>query len=520
MPFGFCELLNELGSKAVNWSSSADEDDDDDDLSVVVQALRTFYDRYPRGGLFDDPPKAAKAREAWQQTTQALVDIATCLEIPVNDDVATVQSQMTAEAADTAALPDEERRDKTRRNNARWEIAKLLHIFLSDCEQCSFGGVPLDDQALQEVERHCGLALVIADHQGDDWNQPWVLSELGDAELAAARARRQSPDAFRRNEAACLQEARANAEEALELARQQGEEDDDELDFEILSICERLLGDIDWYTGDQEPAVQHYARAVHYAQCFEVWPGHQPDRYTWTFEREQRWRVSTPLLELADESGDDAVPRALCAQIAGFFGTDPGFAWEHLTKALREQQPHQAGAAVNALFAPYHLPPADDLEGRDEKSRNLVDDFRRDAANMIRATEQRHPEPGPPAQPGLSITRDLGLVRLRRAACAPLRVASAGCLPLGIGYMVRKAVPWPHPPVAGTPGWHAGRCTGLAGRDGPGYFPVAPFGLGCRAVTVRLLAGGGVDVPDRGVLGTAGLAPVLAAVGAGGGRPG
>lgn len=79
--------------------------------------------------------------------------------------------------------------------------------------------------------------------------------------------------------------------------------------------------------------------------------------------------------------------------------------------------------------------------------------------------------------------------------------------------MVRKAAPRPHPPVAGTPGWHLGQCTGLAAHDDPGYSPVAPFGLGCRAVTVQLLAGGGVDVPDRGVLGTAGLVPVLDAAG-------
>jgi hypothetical protein len=77
---------------------------------------------------------------------------------------------------------------------------------------------------------------------------------------------------------------------------------------------------------------------------------------------------------------------------------------------------------------------------------------------------------------------------------------------------VRTAAPWPHPPVAGTPGWRLGRCAGWAGAA-TGYFPVAPFGLGCRAVTVRLAAGGGVDVPDRGVLGTAGLAFALAGVG-------
>src|SRR5271170_5493013 len=43
----------------------------------------------------------------------------------------------------------------------------------------------------------------------------------------------------------------------------------------------------------------------------------------------------------------------------------------------------------------------------------------------------------------------LRFVWLRRAALRGRGSLPAGCLPLGIGYMVRKAVPWPRPPVAG-----------------------------------------------------------------------
>ena len=384
LPFGFCELLNELGSKAVDLSPSADGDD----LGVVAQALRTFYDKYPRGGQFDSPPAAADARKAWRRTKQALIDIATQLEISVDEEAATVRRWAKAEAAHTGG-----HRDKARRDKVRWEIAKLLHIFLAHCEQCFFGETLLDDQALRKVERHCESAVIIAKQQGDDWNQPWILCVLGDAELDAAKARRGSPAAFRRTEAACLKKARVSAEKALRLARKQCEHDDGELDFEILSICERLLGDVGWHIGDQEAAVQHYARAVHYAHCFEVWPEHQPDLYTRTFEREQRWRVSTPLLEMAEAGGDGAVLRTLSGQIAAFLGTDPGAAWEHLAEAVREQQPRKAGTVVNALFAPYLLPPSDDdLERRDERARGMIDKFRSEAAEMIRSTEWRHPD--------------------------------------------------------------------------------------------------------------------------------
>jgi hypothetical protein len=46
-------------------------------------------------------------------------------------------------------------------------------------------------------------------------------------------------------------------------------------------------------------------------------------------------------------------------------------------------------------------------------------------------------------------------------------------------------------------------------------FPVAFQGLGCQAVAVQLLAGGGVDIRGRVDLGTAALPPLPARVGNG-----
>lgn len=138
---------------------------------------------------------------------------------------------------------------------------------------------------------------------------------------------------FRRTDAACTRKARDYADKSLKLARQLGRKDSADLDFEVLSNAERLLGDIGLHTGDRAAAAGHYARAVHYAHCFEVYPDHQPDQYTWTFEREQRWRVSKRLAELTD-AGDSSAAQALSGQIAEFF-PHRSLARGHRGQALR-----------------------------------------------------------------------------------------------------------------------------------------------------------------------------------------
>jgi hypothetical protein len=376
VPFSFSELLISLGSKAVDWSSAQE----DDDLSVIAQALRIVHDNYPCYGQFDAPPDAAVTRKAWRAAKQALLDIAAQLEIPVDNDVPAVRRWVNASSAHASS----------RRARARAEIAQYLYGYLADCERCLYDELVLDDKRLREVERYIKSELAIAEQLEDDWNAPWICTEIGDAELDAAKARRESPAAFRRTEAVCVKKARYYAEKALRLATRLAK-DVEGIDFELLSVSERLLGDIDWHLGSQEAAVEHYVRAVHYAHCLEVWPEHQPDRYTWTFEREQWWRVSTPLLQLADAGGDDTALRRLTGQIAVFFDTDPTSAWRQVTEAAaRENRP--PGTAVNELFAPYSLPPADELERRDESGQRLIDQFRSEAATMIRSTERRHPD--------------------------------------------------------------------------------------------------------------------------------
>ncbi len=381
VPFGFSKLLNDMASKAVDWSPATG----DDDLAAVTEALRTLSDSYPRAGQFDAPPPPAAARAAWGQTKEALGSIAKYLDIAVDDEVAAVRQWAKGlTAAGDAGDPQA---------NSRLDIAKLLHVFLAHCDRCQFGETVLADQALRQVERHYRSALAIARQQGDDWNQPWLWCELGDAQLAAAQARRRSPAGFRRTDAACTSSARDCAQRALKLARQQGQKEDPDPDFEILALTERLLGDIDRHVGDHAAAARHYARAVHYAHCFEVWPEHQPDPYTRTFEWEQFWRVGTPLLELAGAGGDDTELLTLSGQIAEFLGIDPGALLGRVTKAAAGPGKERNGE-VEKLFAPYILPPLRELDRADDRARRLISQFRHDATAMIQSTERRLADPG------------------------------------------------------------------------------------------------------------------------------
>jgi hypothetical protein len=380
VPFGFSKLLGDTASKAVDWSPATDGDD----LTAVTEALRTLSDSYPRAGQFDAPPPPAAARAAWGEAKEALVSVAKYLEIPVDDDVVAVR-QWAKAAASPGDAGDS-------RPNSRLDIAKLLHILLAHCDRCSFGETVLADQVLRDIERHYRSALALAKQQRDDWNPPWLWSELGDAELTAARARRRKPAGSRRTDAACTASARDCAQKALRLARQQGQKEDAEPDFEILSITERLLGDIDRHAGDSSAAAQHYARAVHYAHCFEVCPENQPDPYTRTFEWEQFWRVSAPLLELAGAGGHDPGLRTLCGQIAEFLGIDPGALAERVTKAAAFKGKDRK-AEVENLFAPYILPPLRELDRADDRARRLIDQFRDEATEIIRSTERHNPDP-------------------------------------------------------------------------------------------------------------------------------
>jgi hypothetical protein len=383
LPFSFCDLLVELGGKAVDWSSPPVGDD----LMVIADAIQKLNKWYPRAGYFDNPPAAEKARMDWRKTEKALHDIADQLNIPIEDDDATTLSEAGAGGTQPAI----------RQLKARREIAMFLHAFLADCQLCFFGEKAIGDAALREVERHSETALALAEELADDFNMPWIGAELSDAELDAAKERRRSPTASGRTEAVGLEEARARAtkartraEEALRLARARDRADPD---FENMSFCERLLGDIDWFEGSKDAAAQHYARAIHYAHCFEVWPDDHPDVYTWTFEREQRWRVSAPLLELADAGGDQTGLRTVCGHIAAFLGADPGTAFRHVSEAAAASGERQPGFAVNGLFAPYVLPPDSELTRGEGPDRTLIDKFRSEAIKMIRSTELRHPDP-------------------------------------------------------------------------------------------------------------------------------
>jgi Domain of unknown function (DUF4062) len=406
LPFDFCDLLIGLGYKAVDWSSPTvdDEDDEDDDLHEIVRSLDGLHDGYLRlGQLFDAPPRPTAAKTAWDKTGQALREIARRLQIPVDDEVKAVRHWVpVAVQADADAQEKDEAQKKADRLR---DIAIFLHAFIADCEQCFYGEEDIDDRRLAEIERHLESAFAISRKRGDKWNQPWFRFLLGDAELAAAQARSGSPAGYRRQEAVCVRKARTCAEKALAGARKLGEADIGDLDFEVLACSERLLGDVDWHLGNRPDAIEHYARAVHYAHCFELWPDHQPDLYTWTFEREQRLCAVRPLGELADESGGDEALRALTARSARFFGGDPVSASERalaqiMPPASSEPAEGWAEALASALFLPYRLPSHEDLPRKDNRARQTIEQFHVDARRMIRSVEESHPDlvrlPAPP----------------------------------------------------------------------------------------------------------------------------
>jgi len=391
LPFSFCDLLIALGHKAVEWSSPAGQANGDD-LYAVVRSLDGLHESCPRlGQYFDAPPEVSAARTAWEQTGQALRELARRLEVPVDDEVEAARDWVPA-----AGQTDDDTAYKAARLR---DIAMFVHAFLADCEQCWYGEKAIDDRRLAEVERHLESAVAISEEPDDEWNRSWFQFFLGGAELTAACVRHQSPAGYRRREATCLRKARGYAEKALAGARKLAE-DVSNLDFELLASSERLLGDIDWHMGHRADAIDHYARAVHYAHCFELWPPHQPDLYTWTFEREQRQRVVTPLSELASAGSEDEA-RHLADRFAAFFGTESQSGAANARAQTEAPAPldraesraeSRAVALQGTLFLPYHLPSRGDLPRQDQLARRTIERFCEEEREMIHSVEGRHPD--------------------------------------------------------------------------------------------------------------------------------
>jgi hypothetical protein len=400
IPFNFCEFLVHLGNKALSWS----EDHSDDDLfAEVVERIQEVHRNYSKSGRFLDPPMPGDASERWAVVEDSLCQVGKLLDIPIRPDLSQVRSWEPEVPPGKAATVHRERlRD----------LSKFLHIFLAHCELRSpHVARLLDDNVLQAIEGHYACALWLARQQNDNWNQPWILYELGDVERLAAQVRATAEGPIERGTVRSNQIAEVSVNLAQATARCQGE-DPKELDFEILALCQRALGELFWPT-DKPRAIDRLMRAVHYAHCFEVWPDNQPDAYTLHFERDQRFVVVRLLYSVDDQ----AVARMLVERVADFFGNDVfegvWALWqkergrisqvaegrvrrsprvirelEHLANVLFEAGPSNA--------AGYHLAPhhgvfsSDPWLRRLEEEETVVEMFRHEAVREIRRLEQRH----------------------------------------------------------------------------------------------------------------------------------
>lgn len=401
IPFQFCDFLIHLGNKAKSWSQDYEGDDL---LDFVVQRIQEVHRSYPKAGRFEHPLPPQTAKRAWRTVEVNLRHVAELLDVPVETDVGSArrwEPELPTEASGTA-------------RERLLDLAKLLHIFLAHCKRGLYTGTPLNDTLLQSIEDHYTCALSLARRQEDSWNQPWILYELGETEWTAAEQRRASKKDYKIPAAKCDRRARMSAILGRSVARRQGE-DPDELDFEILALCERLLGET-WWSTNQETAMDHLVRAVHYAHCFEVWPDHQPDDYTLHFERHQRAFVVRKLRsEIADNNQSPQrvglTLQSLIESTATFLGKDPAATWgawqaawlrwkdddgaeEYLSNVLFEPPPGVDDSAHRAkTFPGYRLPPAHGVVGNNEwvraVKRNQVEAFRREAIAEIREIEER-----------------------------------------------------------------------------------------------------------------------------------
>ena len=394
IPFQFCDFVNHLGNKAESWTPKRGGDDP---LEIVVAQIRHIHDEYPKTGQFEDQPGDGVAGR-WAGVQADLVQIAECLHIPVKPDEKAVRLW-------AAEIPG----DDTGARSRLLDLAKFLHIFLAHCARGLYRTKPLDQARLRLVEQHYGCALSLAKKQRDGWNQPWILYELADAQWTASRAWAADGRHDEKSVARCADRARTGATKGWSIAKKQGEKKSDELDYEVLAQCERLLGDTYWST-DKSIAVDHLMRAVHYAHCFELWPEHQPDEYSLHFERHMRSVVVRTLRGASAAGGHDPADetdrRALVEQVATFLGKHPGEVWDAWQAALLElgDDRHADERLSTILFEPgvgayeastagYRLPPWHGTLANCQWVRavkqNQVVAFRHEAKAAIRAVEER-----------------------------------------------------------------------------------------------------------------------------------
>jgi hypothetical protein len=170
--------------------------------------------------------------------------------------------------------------------DAAWRRVQLrayLDVFLAHARR---GQDPKDPEIEAAYERAQDL---FAEHgrEDDEWNLPWIAYELG---LLA----------FERRDPAT---ATAKAEEALELAR----DDLAEQDNEVVANAHRLLGDVAWAEGDAERAFEQYGLAALHAYAFQALPN-PADFYTITFFDRMAKQLGERVRELPPERAPQILP--------------------------------------------------------------------------------------------------------------------------------------------------------------------------------------------------------------------
>jgi Domain of unknown function (DUF4062) len=358
IPFDLCDKLVDLGTRVA--ARSDPDRPGAGQLRRVAKGIETLHAHYPRNGLpfYDDPRAISGDWETTRQAIEAIVDA-----ITLNSEVRSVQ-------AAPVALRDQ-------REEAQAEIDMYVKIFTADCIR-GLAAARLDDDQLEDLAASYADAKKRAEELDDDWNLAWTMYMWADgiASWTEHRELRSVDELSRQGRRAdtLLRES----EQYVEGCRS---ESVDDLDYELAANVERVRGDIAWWEDRREHAIAHYARAVHYAHAFQVWPVSGPDPYTAAFYREQCHRLAIRISGLDRADGRDEA-RSAADQVAAFRRKD-GEEREELAKALKEhlREPNQLAAVIGD-----HNPMLRDHGGE------FKDDYRLDAVRRIREVEKRHPE--------------------------------------------------------------------------------------------------------------------------------
>jgi cellulose biosynthesis protein BcsQ len=272
VPFSFCEEI------LADWADATSNDAEDRSWGT---ALRTLYDRYPKGWRKSDAP-----REQWTEVRRAL------RYIWVRGDFGQDQ------------LEEPEMR----------HMRGILDFFLADAARFVDPGDREADARLNDAAQQFAA-------NDDEWGVAWI--GYARADLAISRGQ---------------------ADLAMSLARESAERYQDLDDQELLANLHRVCGDAQWLRGEPGAALDAYARAVLHAYRLQVESNPDDYTDTFQREMIDRSVERLTSWHADERDAGHMVLRAACARIHAFFGpywratgtepaADVGF---HVVRALDE----------------------------------------------------------------------------------------------------------------------------------------------------------------------------------------